>query len=85
MASPADIPPPRNPDDLGLGPVVMGITWTFTALASISTALRLYTRKRIAPHLAIEDWLMAIAMVRLGLILFVFCLECLDDLPNSRY
>ncbi|XDG08334.1 hypothetical protein ABKA04_007949 [Annulohypoxylon sp. FPYF3050] len=63
MASPADIPPPRNPDDLGLGPVVMGITWTFTALASISTALRLYTRKRIAPHLAIEDWLMAIAML----------------------
>ncbi|KAI0893749.1 hypothetical protein F4806DRAFT_504126 [Annulohypoxylon nitens] len=63
MASPADIPPPRNPDDLGLGPVVMGITWTFTALASISTTLRLYTRKRISPHLAIEDWLMAIAML----------------------
>ncbi|KAI9691906.1 MAG: hypothetical protein M1822_007979 [Bathelium mastoideum] len=56
-------PPPQNPNDLGRGPMVMGLTWTFTGLAVITTLLRLYVRKRISPRLIVEDWLMLVAMI----------------------
>ncbi|KAK7990066.1 hypothetical protein PG989_010381 [Apiospora arundinis] len=54
-------PPPRNPNDLGRGPMLMGLTWTFTGLAVLTTLLRFYVRKRIGPHFAVDDWLMAAA------------------------
>ncbi|KAI1377947.1 hypothetical protein F4677DRAFT_414011 [Hypoxylon crocopeplum] len=63
MSSTAAFPPPVNPDDLGRGPLVMGLTWTFSGLAVITTLLRLYVRKRIAPRLSIEDYLMVLSML----------------------
>lgn len=56
-------PPPQNTENLGCGPLVMGLTWTFTGLAIITTLLRLYVRRRIGPRLAVDDWLMLGAMV----------------------
>ncbi|KAK8054933.1 hypothetical protein PG993_000160 [Apiospora rasikravindrae] len=56
-------PPPRNPHDLGRGPMVMGLTWTFTILAIVTTLLRFYVRRRIGPHPAPDDWLMLVAAI----------------------
>lgn len=70
MSSTAAFPPPKNPNDLGRGPMVMGLTWTFTSLAITTTLLRLYVRKRMGPCLAIEDWLMFVAMVRPRVVYF---------------
>ncbi|KAK7941491.1 uncharacterized protein PG986_013878 [Apiospora aurea] len=56
-------PSPRKPDDLGRGPMVMGLTWTFTILAIVTTLLRFYVRRRIGPHPAPDDWLMLVAAV----------------------
>ncbi|KAI1097617.1 hypothetical protein F4804DRAFT_327117 [Jackrogersella minutella] len=62
-STPSTFPPPVNPNDLGRGPMVMGLTWTFTGLAIITTLLRLYVRKQIAPRLGTDDWLMLVAML----------------------
>jgi len=62
MSNKPTFPPPRNPDDLGRGPMVMGLTWTFTGLAIVTTLLRFYLRKRIGPRPAADDWLMLAAM-----------------------
>ncbi|KAK4222655.1 hypothetical protein QBC38DRAFT_460163 [Podospora fimiseda] len=57
-------PPPRNPDDPGQGPLVIGFTWTFTAMAVIACSLRmLVSRKRKNGRLGVGDWLMFIAML----------------------
>ncbi|GAB1314338.1 hypothetical protein MFIFM68171_04548 [Madurella fahalii] len=61
MSGTEQFPPPVNPNDLGRGPMVMGITWTFTGLAVITTGLRLYVRKHVGPRLASDDWLMLFA------------------------
>jgi beta-lactamase regulating signal transducer with metallopeptidase domain len=65
MASTPVFPPPVNPDDPGRGPMVIGITWTFSGLAVITTILRLYVRKRIGKYWSADDWLMLGAMVSL--------------------
>ncbi|KAI1122760.1 hypothetical protein F5Y10DRAFT_286860 [Nemania abortiva] len=56
-------PPLRNPNDLGRGLLVIGLTWTFTGLAIITTLLRMYVRRRLLKQLAPEDWLMFFVMV----------------------
>ncbi|KAI2464677.1 hypothetical protein F4781DRAFT_58038 [Annulohypoxylon bovei var. microspora] len=63
MSTTIVFPPPINPNDPGRGPLVIGVTWTFTGLAIITTLLRLYVRKHIGPRLATDDWLMVIAMI----------------------
>ncbi|KAI5920339.1 hypothetical protein F4810DRAFT_441963 [Camillea tinctor] len=55
--------PPVNPDDLGRGPMVMGITWTFTILSIVVVGLRFYVRLKIFKFYSIEDWLMLAALV----------------------
>lgn len=56
-------PDPVNPDDPGRGPMVMGVIWTFGALALIVVAVRLWVRMAVMKALVVEDWLMVAAVV----------------------
>ncbi|KJZ71731.1 hypothetical protein HIM_08873 [Hirsutella minnesotensis 3608] len=57
-------PPPVDPDNLGRGPLIMGLTWTFTALAMVTVALRFHVRSRLRrSSFAWDDWLMLAAMI----------------------
>ncbi|KAK0630992.1 hypothetical protein B0T17DRAFT_236873 [Bombardia bombarda] len=59
-----EFPPPRNPNDLGRGPLVMGLTWTFTGLAIITTVLRMFVRRKVGTRkLGPDDWIMFAAML----------------------
>lgn len=55
-------PPPVNPNDLGRGPLVVGMCWTFTSLCIIVIALRFYVRRRIHV-IGWDDWIMLAAVV----------------------
>jgi hypothetical protein len=57
-----EFPPPVNTNDLGHGPVIMGITWTITALAIFAVILRMYVRKELK-SIGWDDWLMCGALV----------------------
>lgn len=59
----AFFPPPVNPGDLGRGPLVMGVTWTFSALAIIMVLVRFALRIGVTKRLHIEDWLMLVAVI----------------------
>ncbi|KAK4172410.1 hypothetical protein QBC36DRAFT_337969 [Triangularia setosa] len=67
MSSPAGppmvFPPPRNPDDPGRGPMVIGITWTFTGMAIIACSLRMLVSRKRKSGLGVDDWLMFAAML----------------------
>jgi hypothetical protein len=56
-------PPPVNPSDLGRGPLVMGVTWTFSGLALIVVFVRFWVRVTVSKKLSVEDWLMLVAAV----------------------
>ncbi|RYP45933.1 hypothetical protein DL768_007801 [Monosporascus sp. mg162] len=56
-------PPLVNPDDPGLGPSILGVTWALTLLAVFTVGLRLYTRSRVTKFLGWEDWIMLVAVV----------------------
>jgi hypothetical protein len=58
--------PPVNPNDLGRGPLVIGVLWALTSLAVLVVAARLYLRKVIGA-LGWDDFLILIAMVRFNL------------------
>ncbi|RYO90213.1 hypothetical protein DL766_006136 [Monosporascus sp. MC13-8B] len=58
MATPMVFPPPRNPNGPGRGPIIVGITWLFTGLATIAAMLRMYVGKKWKTGLAIDDWIM---------------------------
>ena len=62
----AAMPPPVSPDDPGIGPLMIGIMWTFTCLAMIAIALRLYVRIFIVKKLGLDDWFMMIAGVSIS-------------------
>ncbi|PQE06889.1 integral membrane protein [Rutstroemia sp. NJR-2017a BVV2] len=63
MAPPITFPPPINPDDLGRGPMIIGLTWSFTGLAVIAVSLRLYIRKKIIHITGWDDWLMLASVI----------------------
>jgi len=65
-------PPPVNPSDLGRGPLVIGLTWTFTSLALIVVGLRFWVRISVTKKLHVEDWLMFVAVL-----LQLACQSCL--------
>ncbi|KAK6844450.1 hypothetical protein PG995_014560 [Apiospora arundinis] len=54
-------PPPVNPGNLGRGPMIMGITWTFTIIAMMVVGLRLHVRWMLSKSWALEDWIMIAA------------------------
>jgi hypothetical protein len=60
-------PDPVNPDDLGRGPMVVGLFWTFGALALIVVAVRIWVRLTIMRVLVVEDWLMLAAVLGFSL------------------
>ncbi|KAK0712208.1 hypothetical protein B0T21DRAFT_454743 [Apiosordaria backusii] len=60
---PLVFPPPRNPNDPGRGPMVIGITWAFTGMAVIACSLRMMVGWKRKRGLGIDDWLMFIAML----------------------
>ncbi len=62
MSEPA-FPPPVNPDDLGHGPLIVGITWAATGIAIIAVALRFYVRKALVRVIDWDDWIMLVALV----------------------
>ncbi|RYO85357.1 hypothetical protein DL764_009183 [Monosporascus ibericus] len=59
----ARAPLPVNPDDPGLGPSILGVTWALTLLAVFVVGVRLYTRFRVVKFLSWEDWIMLVAVV----------------------
>jgi dolichyl-phosphate-mannose--protein O-mannosyl transferase len=63
MAPPITFPPPINPDDLGRGPMIIGLTWSFTGLAVIAVLLRLYIRKKVTHITGWDDWFMLASVV----------------------
>ncbi|KAK8108238.1 uncharacterized protein PG998_010251 [Apiospora kogelbergensis] len=56
-------PLPVDPSDLGRGPLIMGLTWTFASLAIIATGLRVYVRKTVGNGISWDDWLMCVAVM----------------------
>ncbi|KAK7917920.1 hypothetical protein PG985_009794 [Apiospora marii] len=54
-------PPPVNPDNPGRGPMIIGITWTFTIIAVLVVGLRLHVRWMLSKSWALEDWIMLAA------------------------
>ena len=57
-------PPPIDQGNLGRGPMIMGLTWTFTALAAIAATIRLIVRQKVHKHCGLDDWIMFLAAVR---------------------
>jgi hypothetical protein len=55
------MPGPVDPDNPGLGPALMGITWTFTSLSIIVIGTRFWVRVKVTKLVHIEDWLMLLA------------------------
>ena len=56
---------PRNPDDLGRGPLIIGFTWALMILAVGAVCLRMWVMGRPKGRgLMSDDWLMFAAMVR---------------------
>jgi hypothetical protein len=53
-----------NPNDLGRGPMIMGILWPCMAIATFVVAARLRVRAK-THSLYWDDWLMLAALVRL--------------------
>ncbi|KAH6627327.1 hypothetical protein F5144DRAFT_270114 [Chaetomium tenue] len=57
------VPAPQpNPNDPGIGPVIYGVSWTFTMLALFTVCLRFYVRRASSRFFALEDWVMALAL-----------------------
>ncbi|KAM7212886.1 hypothetical protein V8F06_011736 [Rhypophila decipiens] len=61
MADSSPRPGPPS-DDAGIGHIVNGITWPFTALCMITVAFRFYIRKKFTGALASDDWFMLLAV-----------------------
>ncbi|RYP50587.1 hypothetical protein DL768_003932 [Monosporascus sp. mg162] len=54
-------PPPVNPSDPGRGPLIMGLTWSFSSLCLIVVGVRFWVRITVTKLLSVEDWLMLAA------------------------
>ncbi|RYP46672.1 hypothetical protein DL768_007160 [Monosporascus sp. mg162] len=50
-------------NDPGLGPTVMGLTWTFTSMAVIVVAFRFRVRRKVVRLVTADDWIMLIALI----------------------
>ncbi|KAF2651753.1 hypothetical protein K491DRAFT_636917 [Lophiostoma macrostomum CBS 122681] len=57
------VPPPVNPNDLGRGPMVVGVTWTFFVLASTACGLWFYARKKNRVPPGWDNWIMLFAVI----------------------
>ncbi|KAI5920335.1 hypothetical protein F4810DRAFT_441794 [Camillea tinctor] len=66
------LPPPVNPSDRGRGPLIMGLTWTFSSLCVIIVAVRFWVRIAVTKLVSVEDWLMLTAVI-----LNLACQSCL--------
>ncbi|XDG04480.1 hypothetical protein ABKA04_004095 [Annulohypoxylon sp. FPYF3050] len=53
---------PVRPNDLGRGPMIMGVSWLFTLLCTSIVALRFYVRAKIHHAISSDDWFMLSAM-----------------------
>ncbi|KAI0835718.1 hypothetical protein F5Y06DRAFT_117464 [Hypoxylon sp. FL0890] len=56
---------PVNPNDLGIGPLTMGITWVLTAGCIVSMGFRFYLRRKFVRTFFKEDWFMLVAFILL--------------------
>jgi hypothetical protein len=56
-------PGANDAQERGIGHIVDGVTWPFTALAILMVGLRFYVRKRFNNAWSVDDWIMALAMV----------------------
>lgn len=68
-----NFPPPVNPEDPGRGPEVVGLSWATTTIALLAVGLRIYLRKTFHKHIALDDWLMCLAMVGFHVLCAVSC------------
>lgn len=75
-----DFSHPVNPQDPGLGPTNIALTWLFTSLAAIVVGLRFYVRKRFAGHWAVDDWVMLAALAWQILYGAIITLACVGGL-----
>jgi hypothetical protein len=66
MVSPEmTFPPPIDRNNLGRGPMVVGVTWIFTAVAIAVVGLRFIIRKKRQVSWGWDDWIMLMAVVRI--------------------
>ncbi|KAK5992085.1 hypothetical protein PT974_05483 [Cladobotryum mycophilum] len=49
-------PPPDNPNDLGRGPLILGLTWALTSLCIVLIGARFFVRIKILRALSSDDW-----------------------------
>ncbi|KAK3291048.1 uncharacterized protein B0H64DRAFT_451719 [Chaetomium fimeti] len=56
-------PGANDAQERGIGHIVDGVTWPFTALAILMVGLRFYVRKRFNNAWLSDDWIMALAVV----------------------
>ncbi|KAI1076746.1 hypothetical protein F5B20DRAFT_572600 [Whalleya microplaca] len=54
---------PVNPNDPGIGPLIMGLTWALTGLAIFTVSARIYYRRRYRSFGSSDDWFMISAVV----------------------
>ncbi|KAI0009470.1 hypothetical protein F4779DRAFT_581727 [Xylariaceae sp. FL0662B] len=54
---------PVDPNDPGIGPTIMGLTWTLTVLAILAVAARFYYRRQYRSFGSADDWIMLAALV----------------------
>ncbi|EZF49847.1 hypothetical protein H103_06563 [Trichophyton rubrum CBS 288.86] len=50
-------------DNPGRGPLIMGLTWSFAVLATITVGLRFYIRVELNNRPSLDDWLIAVALI----------------------
>lgn len=53
----------NDAQERGIGHIVDGVTWPFTALAILLVGVRFYVRKRFNNAWTVDDWFMALAVV----------------------
>lgn len=61
--APPPMPPPVNPGNMGRGPMIMGVSWSLTALCVLVIGLRFYVRKTVIRAWSSDDWFMLAAVV----------------------
>ncbi|KAI1337315.1 hypothetical protein F5Y15DRAFT_158593 [Xylariaceae sp. FL0016] len=56
-----DLPPPENPNDPGRKNIILGVSWTLTAISCVFIVIRFLYRRRVPSRLGWDDWSIGVA------------------------
>lgn len=73
-------PPPDG--DQNNGPVLLGVTWAFTAICTVVVSLKIWTRFKIIGQTGMDDALTILALVRMPLLQRTTMYEADDRLTS---